>query len=279
MYPILFEFGPIAVNLLWVFVALGMSAGAYVFTYLAKRNRIRLKLLADHSFTLFLWILLISRATHILFHPQFFFQEVSGETVVQIFAVWDKGLSFWGALLACVLGLLFLSRRYDADAYRYLDVLAPSVLLGLGIASIGTLLDGSSHGIPTSLPWGIAFRNANVKFVSEIHPTQIYAFIYLMALLWMSLRLLWRFRNTVPGLTFEISALSYAALRFLEEFVRGDDVIQFGAVRSTQIIALTAMIYFVARLVLVYKKHDARDHSGVFRQWIKELALSVRRKA
>ena len=99
MYPILFEFGVITVFSLWFFVTTGFVAGSYVFIGLAKRNRIRLNIISDHSFFLFFCALIVSRIVFIIFNTDLYFYQFEFKNFINLFTVWDKGLSFWGAIL------------------------------------------------------------------------------------------------------------------------------------------------------------------------------------
>ncbi|PIQ78148.1 hypothetical protein COV82_01755 [Candidatus Peregrinibacteria bacterium CG11_big_fil_rev_8_21_14_0_20_46_8] len=255
MFPILVEFGPITIFSLWFFVVLGMLAGALLLTRLAKRNRIKLTLLSDHSFVLFLWVLLISRLVFIIFHPSLYFTNFSIETVTGLFAIWDKGLSFWGGLVAWISGIVYLAKKEQENPVRLFEIMTPAILLGMLFGTIGVFLDGTAHGSPTELPWGIAFSNANVRYVSPVHPTQLYAFLYFGVTLGCVLFLLRRLRGTLPGIPVEIAIFLASVFRFLEEFVRGDDVINLGPIRIPQLIALAIAIYMGHRL---YKNKELK---------------------
>jgi phosphatidylglycerol:prolipoprotein diacylglycerol transferase len=63
---------------------------------------------------------------------------------------------------------------------RTLDALAPSLALGLGIASIGAFAGGSNFGTPTNLPWAVTYTSRLASLWNgaplgiPLHPVQIY---------------------------------------------------------------------------------------------------------
>ena len=75
MYPILFEFEGMTVYALWFFIAMGFVVGSLTFVHLAKRSRLKLDLVADHSFFLFICTLVFARLFFIAFHFDLYFYQ------------------------------------------------------------------------------------------------------------------------------------------------------------------------------------------------------------
>lgn len=259
MYPILFEFGVITVFSLWFFVAIGFIAGSLVFIRLSKRYRVRLTLLSENSTVLFFWTLLVSRLLFILLHTELYFYRFQLKNILKIFAIWDKGLSFWGAVFAWFTGLLYLSRRRENGAAssvaRLWDITFPALFVGMFFGNIGAFLDGINYGIPTSLPWGMTFRNANVKYISEIHPTQLYAALYTLIIALILLTLLKRLRGNLPGFVTEIGVFCFSLLKFLEDFLRGDEAVKIWFLRLPQLLAFLALL---GTGYLIYQRYHNR---------------------
>ena len=242
MYPILFEFGPITVFSLWLFIAVGFITGSYIFIKLAKRNRVRFTIITDNSFALFLWTLLISRLVFVIINYDLYFYLFRFQNIIKIFAVWDKGLSFWGAILAWITGIWYLSKKQNQSPLQLFDIITPSILCGMIIGNIGAFLEGINYGTPTELPWGMMFRNANVRYISDIHPTQLYASLYTLILSIGILFVYKRTRNILPGFTTNVAVFAFSILKFFEEFLRGDETIKILGLRSPQIIVFFAIL-------------------------------------
>ncbi len=94
------------------------------------------------------------------------------------------GLGVVGGLLtgSIVAGLLWTSIR------RWLHVAGPPVLLGIGLGKLALLLSGTGQGLPSDVPWAIAFRGPGPwgSLAPDVpsHPAQVYeAGVALLALL------------------------------------------------------------------------------------------------
>jgi phosphatidylglycerol:prolipoprotein diacylglycerol transferase len=121
---------------------------------------------------------------------------------VRILHIWEGGLHFYGAVLAGALAFYIYARRNKVDILLILDVVAPSLLIGQGIARFGNYINQELYGPPTDLPWGIPIAPPQrtppwhdlVAFPesTRFHPTFAYEMLwnFLSAglLLWLSRR-------------------------------------------------------------------------------------------
>lgn len=262
MYPILFEFGSLTIFSLWVCIAAGFIVSSFLFVRLAKRRRIAIILLAEKSIFLFLWTLLCARLIFIIFHFDLYFSPFDFSRIFKLLALWDKGLSFWGAILGWSSGVWFLLRKEEDPAARYklFDCMIPSLLVGMVLGNLGAFLDGINYGVPTSLPWGVVFKSAHVKYIAPIHPTQLYAALSTALCAGTLFFLLRKFRDQFPGLVSSVGIFVYSIFRFAEEFARGDetvklfDVIRFPFVTSG--LGILAGGYLLYRFYVENKKND-----------------------
>ncbi len=281
MYPILFEFGVITVFSLWFFIAIGFIVGSLVFIRLSKRYRVRLTLLSENSIVLFFWTLFVSRLLFILLHTELYFYRFQLKNILKIFAIWDKGLSFWGAVFAWFLGIWYLSRHREntkpSSALRLWDITFPALFAGMVFGNIGAFLDGINYGIPTSLPWGMTFRNANVKYISEIHPTQLYAAIYSLGIALLLLALLKRLRGDLVGFATEIGIFCFSFFKFLEDFLRGDEAVEILFLRLPQLLAFIAMIVSGYLIFERYHNRTGNDPGHILKNFVTRI-FTTRRK-
>ncbi|MBI5413035.1 prolipoprotein diacylglyceryl transferase [Candidatus Peregrinibacteria bacterium] len=278
MYPIIIEFGFITVFSLWFFIAIGFTVGSLIFAHLAKRTRVRFSLLTDNSFSLFLWTLLISRAFFVVTHPDIYFYNIHLGTVWSVLSVWDKGLSFWGAILGWVSGILYLGCKRSESVLKLFDLLTPAVMIGLFFGCIGTFLDGINYGTPTDLPWGMTFRSANVKYISPIHPTQLYGAFYSLLLGFGLFVLFKKLRSALPGFVTEVGVFSFGLLKFFEEFLRGDETIKIFSMRAPQIAAALAVIAASYAIYLRYTNKNGGDPDRRLKYFVANKILKKLRK-
>lgn len=153
-------------------------------------------------------------------------------------------VGLYGALMNLRAGFVYLGGLMGAWAlmalmgkikgYRTLPILdfvaAPHAFTH-GIGRLGCLGAGCCFGSPTSLPWGIRFTNPSTPIPPELlgvplHPTQVLEAVGHMAI---ALVLYFGFRPRViagqlrPGVTWLAHIIMYGTLRFLLDFLRGDD--------------------------------------------------------
>lgn len=191
-------------------------------------------------------------------------------------AIWDKGFSFWGAVFAWVVGLWYLSnkKQENKEKFKMFDLMSPALLLGMALGNIGAFLDGINYGTPTNLPWGMVFRSANVKYITQIHPTQLYAAIFVSLIAVLLLFTLKKLRGGLTGFVSEITISLLSLYKFFEEFIRGDETIKIFGIRLPQVLALAGLligIYFIRQR---YLNKTGGDPTGI----LKDLSSKIIKK-
>lgn len=279
MYPILFELGSVTIYSLWFFVTCGFIVGSIVFANLCKRNRVSIDLVSSNALILFLSALIVGRLSFAFLHHELYFFTYEPREWLGLLGLWDKGISFWGALTGFGIALTRLYKKNGQPLAPLLDQLTVAVLVGMLFGSIGTFLDGASYGIPTTLPWSMNFRSAYVKYISPIHPTQLYSALYITVTLVVMLRLLSKLRGTqISGFVTEIGILMLSCGMFVENFVRGDDTVYVGPVRVPQILTLVVTVYCVYRIIKRFNTQQSPNVSETTIQSEFPLAQSLLKK-
>ncbi len=90
--------------------------------------------------------------------------------------LWDTGGFAWfGGLVAGISALVIQGMIAKIGALRTLDLASPAAAFGYGIGRIGCFLSGDGcYGIPTKLPWGMAFPKGIEPVYVPVHPTPLY---------------------------------------------------------------------------------------------------------
>jgi phosphatidylglycerol:prolipoprotein diacylglycerol transferase len=240
MYPILLQLGPFTIYSLWVLAAVGFLVSLIIMNRLLQKNRPMLTFIAEHSLVIFLGGLITARIVFVFENARIFFGKPNISLFLEIFYIWDKGLSFWGGMIGIALTLAYFCRKEKENIRQWLDILVASTMGGLFFGNIGSFLDGTSYGTETNLPWGIIIDSS--RFAVPIHPVQIYAAIYTFLLT----LLIFNIWNTTvkkkDGNIALIGISGYAIFRFLEEFLRGDESNYFFGLREAQIYCILAVI-------------------------------------
>lgn len=257
MHPILIQTKYFTLNTLWIFLAAAIIVGTYTAIRLSIKNGLKLQFLSDNIVKHLLWALVAARIFAIIQNYNIYFYEFSKDSISQLFYIWDKGLHIWGGTFGFLASFYDSCKKHQQDLFKWLDVLVPSAIVALTISHIGAFFDGTNYGHETSLPWGVNFENFKVKYAVPVHPTQIYAFIYTGALAigFFQIPKIERLKSLKPGIIALSLVAIYNFFRFLEEFVRGDDVWTIASIRLPQIFAL---IIAIASTVAIHKLHKSK---------------------
>jgi len=216
-----------------------------------------------------LGVVLGGRLGYILFYdlPTYLDQPL------QVFKIWQGGMSFHGGLLGVVFAAWWWSRKHRLHLFDTVDFVAPLVPPGLGFGRLGNYINGELWGKPTEAGWGVVFptdpalqgmsmQQIQSQFASGAldqfarHPSQLYqagleGLVMFAVLWWYSRRP--RPRYAVSGLF----ALLYGVFRFVVEFVRVPDAqlgdngyLAFGWLTMGQVLSVPLILLGIAWLWL-----------------------------
>jgi phosphatidylglycerol:prolipoprotein diacylglycerol transferase len=145
------------------------------------------------------------------------------------------GLVFYGGAIGGALAVMAYARYRGFLDHRLFDMGAPALAIGYAVGRIGCQLAGDGdYGIPSNLPWAMAYPHGTVPTTVPVHPTPIYELIVMGGVTWW----LWRRRDRVrPGELIGWWALLAGIERFLIEFIRRNEDIA-GPFSLAQIVSL-----------------------------------------
>lgn len=252
--PVAIHLGPLAVR--WYGVMYLVAFIQLLLLGRVRANRLpqlgwRASDLDDALFYGVLGTILGGRLGYVLFYkPGYYFQHP-----LDVFAVWEGGMSFHGGMLGVIIGLLLFSRRKQWHWLDVTDFVAPLVPLGLAAGRLGNFINGELWGRPVSeatrFPWAMWFPQADPSPLAR-HPSQLYELglegLVLFALLWFYARQP-RPRGAVSGLFL----VGYGVARFLVEYTREpDSFLGFLALGWTMGQWLSAPMILTGLLLLFY---------------------------
>jgi phosphatidylglycerol:prolipoprotein diacylglycerol transferase len=136
------------------------------------------------------------------------------------------GLSWYGGLLGgLVAGTSVLAFR-RLPLIAVLSAATPAFAFGHLLGRIGCFLVGDDYGIPSHLPWAVAFPDGMPPTTVTVHPTQIYEAIGLGVL--GCLLVWWRRRSVSDQRVLGRYLVLAGALRFAVEFIRVHQAVYYG---------------------------------------------------
>ena len=92
---------------------------------------------------------------------------------LEIFALWQGGMSFHGGLLGVLVGMAVYGRKHGRSFFEVTDFIAPLVPLGLAAGRLGNFINGELVGRVTDVPWAMIFPRTDYF---PRHPSQLYQF-------------------------------------------------------------------------------------------------------
>ncbi len=238
--PVAIQIGPLAVRWYGLMYVVGFLAGWWLGTVRARRpgSGWRPEEIGDLVFYVAVGVLLGGRLGYVLFYnlPHYL------EHPLEIFYLWQGGMSFHGGLIGVAVALWLYARHTARSWLAVTDFLAPLAPLGLGPGRIGNFINQELWGRVTDLPWGMVFKNAGPL---PRHPSQLYeAFLeglVLFVLLWW-----YSARPRPTGAVSGLFLAGYGTLRFLVEFVREPDpqlgYLAFGWLTMGQVLSLPMIL-------------------------------------
>lgn len=153
----------------------------------------------------------------LLYQPEWYLTHL-----LDIFKVWQGGMSAHGGIVGSILAIAYYARRQKTSFLTVADFVAPLVPLGLMFGRLGNFINGELWGraADPTLPWAMIFENSGT--LVPRHPSQLYEAFLEGALLFT---VLWLFsRKPRPaGAVGALFCLGYGLVRFVVEYFREPD--------------------------------------------------------
>jgi phosphatidylglycerol:prolipoprotein diacylglycerol transferase len=248
MYPVLFDLdlgrlGQFTIGTYGLFYALGFLLALRVAIVYARRDQLPVSRIVDLGILTLIagfigakLLLYILDADYYLQHPMEIFRNLR-----------SAGVFYGGFVLAALTAVLYM-RRYHLPMGRVADLASPALAIGQGLGRLGCFFAGCCYGRVCELPWAVTFSETRAQQLTGVplgiplHPTQLYHAVADLVIFGITVFAMKRRR--FDGQVFWIYVLSYALLRLLVEFFRGDEArgVYFGGALSTsQLIAMAAV--------------------------------------
>jgi phosphatidylglycerol:prolipoprotein diacylglycerol transferase len=203
---------------------------------------------------------------------------------LDIFKVWQGGMSFHGGFLGVLVAMWWYGRKTGRGFWQVVDFIAPLVPLGLAAGRWGNFMNGELWGRVSdqAYSWLMVFPQAqsadeqllattptllNHPAIAVVynamgglprHPSQIYQLLgeglLLFIVLWVYAR---KIRSV--GSVSAVFLIGYGLMRFLAEFAREpDDFLGlFAGFSMGQILSLPMIVFGIGLLMWSYRKNNS----------------------
>lgn len=230
--PVAFQIGPLTIRWYGVLIAAAMALGLWLAYREARRRGEDPEALLKAAEFALIGGLVGARLYYVLFNLDYYLA-----TPWKIIAVWEGGLAIHGGLLGGLLvgGGYAWARRLPVA--RYLDIIAPSLVLGQAIGRWGNFFNEEAFGSPTDLPWRLYISPPQRPFGYQqsefFHPTFLYESLWDLGVFVVLGLVLRRRLARAPGALFLAYLGLYSAGRIWIEGLRLDSLM-LGPLRVAQ---------------------------------------------
>ncbi|MBD3949889.1 prolipoprotein diacylglyceryl transferase [Tuanshanicoccus lijuaniae] len=188
--PIAFRLFGWPVHWYGIIIGIGIVIAYTMIQREAKRKELDEEQMSDIVF----WTIIIgfigARLYYVLFRLDYYLMHPT-----QILSIWQGGIAIYGGILAGLVTLYYLAKRYHLSFITILDVVAPAVLTAQSIGRWGNFMNQEAYGYEVSrdflekihLP-KVIIEQMNIEGVYH-HPTFLYESLWsalgVILLLWL----------------------------------------------------------------------------------------------
>jgi phosphatidylglycerol:prolipoprotein diacylglycerol transferase len=190
-----------------------------------------------------------------------FFYNLShySDNLIDIFKIWEGGMSFHGGLIGVIIVSIFFAKKNNQNPFNYLDIVSIVAPIGIFFGRIANFINSELYGIETNLPWAVKFIQVDDLYR---HPSQLYEAFFEGIILFI---VLIYFRNKgfmkIPGFISGVFLTFYSIFRFMIEFFRVPDEqlgYLFFNLTMGQIISI---LFLVIGIYIIFSRYEIKKES------------------
>jgi len=204
----------------------------------------------DYITFLIIGIILGGRLGYVLFYNLNYYTS----NIVDIFKIWQGGMSFHGGLMGIIIASILFAKKNNQDTFIYTDLVSLVAPIGIFFGRLANFVNSELYGKVTDVPWAVTF--IQVDNLSR-HPSQLYEAIFEGVILFVLL-LYFRNKNYLerPGLISGLFLIFYSIFRFCIEFFRVPDE-QIGyLIFNLSMGQIISLIFIIFGTIVFYLKNE-----------------------
>ena len=200
---------------------------------------------------LIIGIILGGRLGYILFYNLKYYSQ----NLIEIFFIWEGGMSFHGGLVGIIIATYFYSKKHKINKYVFLDLISVCAPIGLFFGRIANFINSELIGKATNANWGVIF-----PLIDNVprHPSQLYESFLEGIILFIILNIIY-FRKIVrTGIVSCAFLFFYGIFRYVSEIFREPDTHIGYLVGSFSMGMLLSSLMIIFSIILFYRLKYAK---------------------
>ena len=242
MYPELLKIGDFTISSFGVFIALCFLAGYWLISAETKRKGLNERAVSNMFLATMIGGIVGAKLLYLFENVPL--GELFSDPLTHLLS--RGGLTFYGGFIGALILVWIIASKNKISMWTVGDLAAPALALAYSIGRVGCLLVGDDYGIPTDLPWGMAFPQGLPPTNETVHPTQIYEIV----IMFIAFLYIWKIRTKVrpAGWLFSIYLIIAGFERFFVEFVRNTTESPIPGLSIAQVTALGLIVVGAVKL-------------------------------
>ena len=248
------NFDPVAFNILsleirWYSLAyiLGIIIGWSLCKKIFIKNSDISEKFDDYITYLIIGIILGGRLGYVIFYNFNYYSN----NILDIFKIWQGGMSFHGGLLGIILSSIIFAKKNNQDPFEYMDLVSLAAPIGIFFGRLANFINSELYGKTTEVLWSVTFTKVDSL---PRHPSQLYEAVLEGVILFLIL-MYFRKKNylTKPGLISGLFLIFYSIFRFFVEFFRVPDEqlgylflnLSMGQIISLMFVTIGTILFYI----------------------------------
>ena len=252
MNPTAFQIGNFEVRWYGILIALGVIVAILLASYNCKKKDVDFDIILDGFFVAFPAAIIGARMYYVAFE----FQNYK-DNLIDMFNIRKGGLAIHGGLIGAFLAVYIFSKVRKLKILKYIDVVAPSIILAQAIGRWGNFMNGEAHGGEVSYEFISKFPSFIQKGMNiggtYYQPTFLYESIWNLIVCAILLIILYKKSTHNDGIVIASYMVLYSLGRVFIEGLRTDSLM-LGNIRVAQLISIIGIVVGGAIILYIRRK-------------------------
>jgi len=221
--PVLINFGFFEIrwySLAYIFgILLGWWIAKKIIIFKVKNKTVifNVQIFDDLISYIIISIILGGRFGYIIFYNSSYYFN----NPLDIFKIWQGGMSFHGALIGVILGTFLFAKKVKVNSFFFLDIIACVAPIGIFFGRVANFVNSELYGKPSSFFWSVIFPE--VDKISR-HPSQLYEAMLEGVVLFIILINVVYKKEIMTGVVSALFMILYGFFRIIAEQFREPDI-------------------------------------------------------